>query len=193
MGILDYRPGTTLQQGRLLVASLGGGLTGYGAEMVHQWAGVWVLAGSQSIPWWIFFVYAVGFYTAGWVFHLAERHFRFPLPWSLGGLALEGSIVVAFFGLAAALYRWELLLFGLAAAFLTVRMIAFRKRGDVWIMLFAMGLDYGVESILAAIPLFYYQKASYLNLPIWLIPFWGTLGLSLRRLFQITRAPASPG
>ena len=50
----------------------------------------------------------------------------------------------------------------------------------------------GVESILAAIPLFYYQKAGYLNLPIWLIPFWGTLGLSLRRLFQITRAPAPP-
>ncbi len=189
MSSSDYQPGHDLSQWRLVLASLGGGLAGYGAEMVHQWAGVWVLAGSQSIPWWIFMVYAVGFYGAGWVFYRAERHFGFPLPWALPGVALEAGIVVVFFLLAAALYRWELLMFGVAAAFLAARMIWFRKTGDVWIMLFTMGLDYGVESILAAIPLFTYQQASYLNLPIWLIPFWGTLGLSLRRLFQITRAP----
>lgn len=191
MGILDYEPGSSLVQGRLMGASLGGGLAGYGAEMVHQWAGVWVLAGSQSVPWWIFLVYAVGFYGAGWVFFVADRRFGFPLPWSLRGLALEAGIVVAFFGLAAALYRWELLLFGAAAAFLVVRLGWLRQRGDLWIMLFVMALDYGVESILAAVGLFHYQQASYLNLPIWLVPFWGTLGLSLRRLFQVTRAPAA--
>jgi len=187
MGIWDYQPGRSLQQWRLIGAALGGGLAGYGAEMVHQWAGVWVLAGSQSIPWWIFLVYAVGFYGAGWVFYLAERRFGFPLAWSIPSVVIEMAIVVAFFGLSAALYHWELWLFGVAAAFLAARMVWFRKKGDLWIMLFVMVLDYGVESILAAIPLFYYQQASYLNLPIWLIPLWGTLGLSLRRIFQIVR------
>lgn len=190
MGIREYQPGHDLSQGRLVAASLGGGVAAYGAEMVHQWAGVWVLAGGQSIPWWIFAVYALGFYGAGWVFYWAERRLAFPLAWSLGGLALEGAIVVVFFGLAAALYRWELAMFGLAAAFLAARMVWFRRRGDVCIMLFVMALDYAVESALAAIPLFHYQHAAYLNLPIWLIPFWGTLGVSLRRLFQITRATA---
>lgn len=189
MGILDYEPGSSLQQRRLIGASLGGGLAGFGAEMVHRWAGVWLLAGSPSIPWWIFLVYAMGLYGAGWVFFWAERRFGFPVPWSLRGLVLEGAIVVAFFLLAAELYRWELLLFGLAAAFLAVRMVWFRRRGDGWIMLFVMALDYGVESILVAMGLFFYQQASYLNLPVWLLPFWGTLGLSLRRLFQSTRAP----
>jgi hypothetical protein len=189
-GFWEYQPGSSLQQGRLIGAAVAGGVVGYGAEMVHQWAGVWVLAGSQSIPWWIFLVYAVGLYGAGGVVFLSERRLGFPLAWSVRGLGLEAVIVVAFFGLAAALYPWELVLFGMAAAFLAVRMVWFRRRGDPWIMVFVMALDYGVESILAAIGLFTYQQASYLNLPIWLIPFWGTLGLSLRRLFQITRKAA---
>jgi len=190
MGFADYAPGHRLSQGRLVAASLGGGLAGYGAEMTHQWAGVWALTDSQAMPWWIFIAYAVALYGAGRVFYLAERRFGFPVGWSLAGVALEGTIVATLFLLAALLHRWELLLLGLTAVFLVARLVFFRQEGDVWIMLFVMALDYGLESILAAVPLFRYQHADTLILPLWLLPFWGTLGLSLRRLFQITRAPA---
>jgi hypothetical protein len=179
-------PERILSQVRLILGSLAGGLAGYLGEVVHHWAGVWAMPGTSGQPPWIFAVYAAVLYVAGWCFFAVERRLAFPLAPTLRAYLIEGAgMVVLFLGVAAA-YRHETALALVLLAWLGVRLVRFRARGDLVLAVFTAGLDYALESGLAAAGLYEYRVAAWTVLPLWLAPFWACMGLGLRRLYVLT-------
>ena len=168
---------------RLSVLALVGSILGFGAEMLHLRAGVWVLPGEAGLPWWIVPVYFSGLLTIGLLFLVIERRGGRRLSVSRVTLLLEVLLLLALFICPVLLHRHELLLTAVAAACLVARLLLFRAPGDLKVAILAMVADLAVESSLLASSLFAYSNARWLPVPLWLAPLWGAVGLGLRRLF----------
>ncbi len=168
-----------------LVATLGA-LAGFGMELVHQWAGVWVLEGEASLPLWIPAVYFVGLLAAGLMFRWVESRAARPLQLSTRMLVTEGCAATVLFVCPPLFHTHELGLAAATVAYLATRLVIRRVPGDLLVVVFVMTVDLAVESALSqGAELYRYTTAEHTPLPLWLAPLWGGIALSLRRLFLL--------
>ena len=171
---------------RLPMLALVGASLGFGAETIHQRAGVWVLPDGAAQPWWIVGVYFVALLGAGAAFGWYEGRLQ-------STLSLTRTIVVAEVALFVTLFLWppllhnhEITLTIVASSYLLFRLLVFRHRGDLTVVVAVVCLNLALELTLIAANLYDYTTAQWLPVPLWLAPLWGGLGLGLRRLFSVT-------
>lgn len=165
-----------------LLACLGAFL-GFGAETIHQRAGVWVLPEGAGQPWWIVIVYFFGILAAGFAFSWYERQPTRALCVPRAHLLVEILLFFALFLCPPLLHTHELVLTGVSACFLTVRLAFFRRPGDLAVVIGIISLNLAVELALVSAELYAYSTAQWLPVPLWLAPLWGGLGLGLRRFY----------
>jgi hypothetical protein len=168
---------------RLALAAIVGGVLGLGAESVHQRAGVWELSTEPHIPVWIVGVYAPCLFAAGLLSMRFERAYR--LEVSGRRLAVEVGLFIAGFLAPVALHTTEWGLLAASLAYVAVRLLWGRERGDVAFALFVVAVDLTVEGVLVGASLYRYPNAHMFPLPLWLGPLWAGLAFSLRRFFRV--------
>jgi Protein of unknown function (DUF2878) len=171
---------------RLLVAACIGSVLGFGAESVHQYAGVWELLGTERIPLWIAGVYAPCLFVAGLASMRFEKHRD--LTVTSTRLAAEAGLFAAGFLAPVALHAHEWSLVAVCVAYLAGRWLWFREEGDWQVMLFVVAVDLVVEGGLVAADFYRYPNAHYAPLPLWLAPLWAGLAFSLRRFLRYLQA-----
>jgi len=107
-------------------------------------------------------------------------------------LAFEITLFLLLFFAPIVLHRFEIGLAVLVTGILALRLVRFRVPGDVQVAILALTIDLVAESTLVGFGMYRYPEAHWLPLPLWLAPFWGALGLGLRRFFVVALG-ASPG
>jgi len=171
---------------RLFSVALVGAAVGYCAENIHKAAGVWVLPEGAGLPVWISVVYFFAIIGTGFAFVWFERRVKVFTPFSVRTLFIEGGLFAALYLAPPLLHSHEVGLTVVASAYLLVRLIFCRAKGDLAVAVFVLSADYVLEFALAAASLFEYSNAQCMPLPLWLAPLWGGLGIGLRRFFVAT-------
>ena len=169
---------------RLCALALVGAFLGFGAETIHQRAGVWILPDKAAQPWWIVGVYFVALLSAGVAFSWYERRIQPALSVSRSSLAVEVALFLALFLSPPFLHSHEITLTVAASSYLALRLVFFRRRGDLAVVIGVICLNLAVELALVSANLYAYSTAQWLPVPLWLAPLWGGLGLGLRRFFS---------
>ncbi|MFI5361651.1 MAG: hypothetical protein ACHQ49_06755 [Elusimicrobiota bacterium] len=152
----------------------------YGLDSVHVRAGIWKARAAQGVPWWYAIVYFLGILLAAQILRAIDR--RYGVVYR-GGLALD---IAGFVGLLAAhllLFKWEGALAAASVAYLLARLVCCRRPGDILAAALLAGIEAGIEWGMLRASLFSYAYASPGPLPLWLLPFWGGLVLSIRGFF----------
>lgn len=167
----------------IAVAALGGPL-GLLAETVHQRAGVWSLQAGPALPWWIAVVYGLALAAAGLFFTALERGGGERLVVSPGVLAAEVLLLALLFLAPVALRDHELTLTGLALVYVGARLLCFRAPGDLLAAAMPALFDVALEAGLVSAAIYRYPTSRF-ALPLWLLPLWAGLSLSLRRLLVV--------
>jgi hypothetical protein len=167
---------------RILLAAFGAVLF-FAFDSIHVRAGIWSAGRSDGVPWWYVFVYFSGIFAAASGLRRFERRYERSLGET--ALALDIGAFVLLLVLHLLLFRSEVVLAVTSLAVLGVRMLVFRRPGDLMLGLFIAGLDAIVEWAMASRGLFAYSHARFALLPLWLLPFWAGLGMSLRGFFLV--------
>lgn len=173
-----------LPLGRLIWMAALGGVAGFLAESLHQWAGVWVLPSGSGRPYWIMGVYFLGLLGAGFFFSKMERRKGDTLKVSSGSLFLEASLFCALFISPALLHPYELPLAAGLAAYTTLRLLFFRQPGDLTTAVFVVVVDLIFEGCAVAADFYHYPNARWIGVPLYLAPLWAGLALSMRRFYK---------
>lgn len=168
---------------RLALIGVLGAVLGSLGEAAHHRAGVWSLPEGATLPWWVTAAYLVAIPGVALAFRWLDGRLCVTAAPTRAAAALEGVTVLALFLSPTLLHPHETVLAAALWACLFARLVLVRARGDAWVVVVAMVVDAGLELSLAALGLFTYTHASAGPLPLWLAPFWGCMGLSLRRLF----------
>lgn len=168
---------------RLALIGVVGAVLGSLGEGAHHRAGVWTLPEGASLPWWVAVAYVVAIPSVAMAYRWMDGRVGVKVAPTRSAALLEGVAVLALFVSPALLHPHEIVLAGALWACLLARMVLVRAPGDAWVVVVAMVVDTALELCLASLGLFEYAHASAGPLPLWLAPFWGCMGLSLRRLF----------
>jgi hypothetical protein len=161
-------------------------VAGVVGEMLHLQAGVWVPMRAIGSFWWIFPVYFVGLILAGRFFLEVERRVRQKPALSRSALAIEVCCFLALFWMPPLLHTHELVLTVIAVAYLALRLLLFRKAGDLVVAAFSVVADLTIESSLVVLGVYHYPNSEWVAVPLWLGPLWGGLGLGIRRFLLAT-------
>lgn len=167
---------------RILLAAFGAVLF-FALDSIHVSAGIWSASRADGVPWWYVFVYFGGIFAAASGLRRFERRYERSLGETV--LALDIAAFVLLLVLHLVLFRSEVLLAVSSLVVLAVRLLVFRRPGDLVLGLFIAALDAVVEWMMASRGLFAYSHARFALLPLWLLPFWAGLGVSLRGFFLV--------
>ena len=165
---------------RLVVASLLGAILFFILDSLHVWVGIWKAGAARGVPWWFSFVYFGGIFGVGLILRVFERRHALTV-----NLPLEIGAFVAILLAHLLVFRFELLLTALTTTLLAVRLLRFRQPGDGVVVLVVVLTDLACELALSSAGVFTYSHARFATLPLWLIPMWGGIGLSIRRFFRV--------
>jgi hypothetical protein len=172
---------------RLAAISSLGAVVFFALDSLHVRAGIWVATSHAGVPVPFLAVYFAGIFAAGLAFRSFERrHALAPKP---AAVAADAGVFVAVLIAHLLVFRQEALLAAVLATGLGVRLVFFRRQGDVAIAAAVIGLDLAFELALSAAGTFRYSVASVGPLPLWLCPMWGALGLSMRTFFAALQSP----
>ena len=163
---------------RLIPIALAGCLLGFGLEMVHRAAGVWVLDRPALGLLWIAPIYFLGIVA---VVDLLGRFGHLGRPISVATVITEATILGLLFASPPIFYQFELLFAVLILCYLVLRLALFAAPRDVWVALTVVGLDLVIEGVLLVLGVFHYANADFAPVPLWLAPLWGAAALGLRR------------
>src|SRR5262245_3651219 len=166
-------------QRRIFLAAAGAVLF-YALDTLHVSAGIWKAHAAEGVPWWYAFVYFAGILAAAGLLRAIDRRAR---PTYRDVLWLDAGSFVGLLAAHLLLFRTELLLAGISSFVLAARLVFFPRPGDLQVAALIAGLDAVVELAMASGSLFAYSHASLGPLPLWLLPFWAGLGLSIRGFF----------
>jgi hypothetical protein len=98
-------------------------------------------------------------------------------------VVVEAILFAVLFLLPPLLHHREPLLAMLATGYVVVRLVFFRARGDAMVAAVVVAADVTVELCLVRASFYRYANAAFLPVPLWLLPLWAGLALSLRRFF----------
>ena len=166
---------------RILLAAFGAVLF-FALDSIHVRAGIWSAGHLDGVPWWYVFIYFSGIFAAASGLRRFERRYERSLG-ETTVLELDIAAFVVLLVLHLVLFRIEVVLAVTSLAVLAVRILVFRRPGDLVLGLFIAGVDAVVEWSMASRGLFAYSHARFALLPLWLLPFWAGLGVSLRGFF----------
>jgi hypothetical protein len=167
---------------RILLAAFGAVLF-FALDSIHVRAGIWSAGRSDGVPWWYVFIYFSGIFAAANGLRRFERRYERSVAETV--LVLDIAAFTLLLVLHLVLFRSEVVLAVTSLAVLGARMVVFRRPGDLVLCLFIAGLDAVVEWSMASRGLFAYSHARFALLPLWLVPFWAGLGVSLRGFFLV--------
>ena len=167
---------------RIVLAAIGA-VVFFALDSIHVRAGIWSAGRSDGVPWWYVFVYFSGIFAAASGLRRFERRYERSLGETV--LALDIAAFTLLLVLHLVLFRSEVVLAVASLTVLAVRMLVFRRPGDLVLGLFIAGVDAIVEWSMASRGLFAYSHARFALLPLWLLPFWAGLGVSLRGFFLV--------
>ena len=171
---------------RILVAAFGAVLF-FGLDSIHVRAGIWSASRAQGVPWWYLLVYFGGIFAAANLLRRFERRYR-----RVPGEGLDLAVFVLLLAMHLLWFRSEVLLALASLAVLAARLVLSRRPGDLLLCLVIAALDATVEGTMASRGLFAYSHARFALLPVWLLPFWAGLGVSLRGFFLAAEAAGTP-
>ncbi len=171
---------------KLFSLSLIGSIAAYFGEMAHEWAGIWKLSNTIAATGWIPVVYFFCLCITGIIFYLVDRHFKSAISITLFKGVIEVIYLLIIFVIPMIFITQGEIAALILLCFLLYRLIYDRASGDIWIVCSVILIDHTVELILINFLFYHYQHPAYFSLPIWLAPFWGAMGISLRRLFSHT-------
>lgn len=167
---------------RIVLAALGA-LLFFGFDSIHVRAGIWSAGRTEGVSWWYALVYFGGIFAAANLLRRFERRYERRLGETV--LVLDIALFALLLALHLLLFRSEVVLAVTSLAVLAVRLIAFPRPGDLMLGLVIAVLDLVVEWSMASRGLFAYSHARFALLPLWLVPFWAGLGVSLRGFFLV--------
>lgn len=170
---------------RLVLLAAVAALLWYGFDSLHVRKGIFAVANTQGVPWWMVLCYFAGFVGAGLFFRGLDRRTPMRNTVTRARLLVE---VIAFLAVLAAHYAFyadEVTYTLLAAGYVALRMVKDRQPGDVAAMLFVVLLDLAVELTLTHNGRFAYSHTQWLPVPLWLSPMWAGLALSVRRFYAV--------
>jgi hypothetical protein len=174
---------------RILLSAFGAVLF-FGLDSVHVRAGIWSATRAHGVPWWYVLVYFSGIFVAATLLRRFER--RYQLAPGGNALGFDLGMFAVLLVMHLLLFRTEVLLAAVSVVVLAARLIVFRRPGDLVLGLVIALLDATVEWAMASRGLFAYSHARFALLPLWLLPFWAGLGVSLRGFFLVAESAAAP-
>lgn len=168
---------------RLTLVSIAGAILAFIGELGHKHFHVWILTDNTHIPLWITLVYFPAFMIVGTIFYLYENKLRFPLKLSKRTFITELLLSSAIFSVPFVFpFSPSIMPTLVLGVFLFWRLKFKVVKGDVTIACIAILVNHATELLLSPLDLYQYSHPAYWGFPLWLAPFWGCMGLSLRRL-----------
>ncbi|GEM_PF-4238125 len=164
---------------RVLLSAAGAGVF-FVLDSLHVRLGIWKAMPSTLVPWWYGFFYFLGILACAQILRRIEDRTR---PAARPNLGLDLWVFVALLVAHALFFRPELVLTLFSVAVLGLRLLFFRRPGDLVVAPILALLEAGVECVLAKTGHFAYSYASLGPLPLWHLPFWAALALSVRGFF----------
>lgn len=178
-----------MRPARLALFSAVGACLGFAMEYVHMRAGVWVPPPGRTLPAWILGVYFAGLFGAGVLLRRVEIRYADVLRPKNGTVAIEAVVLVLLFFSPPLLCGREVAFAAVLLAYVSVRLLAHRQPGDVWVAGLVSVIDAGCELALVASGGYSYRVAGWFPLPLWLAPLWAGIGLGLRRVYAFALHP----